>query len=250
MSKRKSALRYYRSYRPESKLKKALRLLIGFLALLFIVKVLVSSLLLSSYTIHTESLLPALEPGEKLLASPFPYGGEVPFTSWRLPAPFVPERGDLVVYRTPSTMPLPWWKKLLSEPYRFFTGEQLRRLPFTAEPIDAAVAIGRVVALPGDTLRLENGRAKIKPPDSTNFTDEFALTGRKYEILPQSLPEGWENTIIPAGNSEVTVLAPGTYFIMNDNRSHFSDSRLWGPGNLEDITAKVLLSYWPHFSLH
>ncbi len=190
MSKRKSALRYYRSYRPESKLKKAIRLLIAFLALLFIVKVFVSSLLLSSFTIHTESLLPEIEPGEKLLASPLPFGGEVPFTSWRLPAPIMPERGDLVVYRTPSTPPLPWWKKFLSEPYRFFTGEQVRRLPFTSTPLDAPVAVGRVVAVPGDSIRLENGRAMIKSPGSSVFVDEFSLTGSEYEILPQSLPEG------------------------------------------------------------
>ncbi len=250
MSKRRSALRYYRSYRPESKLKKIVRSLIGFLALLFILKVLVSSLLLSSYTIQTESLLPTLEPGDKLIASPLPYGGEIPFTSWRLPAPLLPERGDLVVYRTPSTSPPPWWKKILSEPYRFFTGEQLRRLPFTAEPIDAPVALGRVVAVPGDTLRIENGRALIKPSGGTLFIDEFSLTGEEYEIVPQSLPEGWEDTVISAGSGDEILLAPGKYFILNDNRNLLSDSRLWGPGDQEAITAKVLLSYWPHFSLH
>ncbi len=56
--------------------------------------------------------------------------------------------------------------------------------------------------------------------------------------------------MLAAGSTDEAVLAPGKYFILNDNRNLYSDSRLWGPGDQEEIIAKVILSYWPHFSLH
>lgn len=247
MSRRRKALRYYRSYRPESKLKKGFRLVAAFVVLLFLLKAIVSSLFFSSYTIQTQALLPALSPGDRVMTSPFPFGGRVPFTSWRLPAPSPPSRGDLVVYRPPAAAPLSWWQELLLEPLRFFSGERVTRLPFTGPAVDVQAAAGRIIAVPGDTVRMVDGRVMVQAADDGGFVEERVISGRSYDLLPVSLPEGWDARLPFSGATEPLTLSEDSYFILNDNRSLISDSRLWGPSRGEDITARVLFSYWPRF---
>jgi len=85
--------------------------------------------------------------------------------------------------------------------------------------------IKRVIALPGDDIRIEHGRvyvngAQLKEPYVPNrFTDD------------RSLPE----TVLPANK----------YFVMGDHRSISSDSRDFGPVDRELIYGKAAFVYWP-----
>jgi signal peptidase I len=85
--------------------------------------------------------------------------------------------------------------------------------------------IKRVIALPGDDLRIEHGRvyvngAQLKEPYvPVRFRDD------------RSQPE--------------MVLPPHEYFVMGDHRSISSDSRDFGPVERELIYGKAAFVYWP-----
>jgi len=85
--------------------------------------------------------------------------------------------------------------------------------------------IKRVIALPGDDLRIDHGRV---------FVNGHLLM-EKYVPLQfadeRSLPE----TIIPDNE----------YFVMGDHRSISSDSRDFGPVDRDLIYGKAAFVYWP-----
>lgn len=90
--------------------------------------------------------------------------------------------------------------------------------------------IKRIIATPGDSLRIEN----------------FSIL-----INSQTLPEPYlpTDTKTRSGNfltegSEVKV-GPNQYFVFGDNRNHSSDSREWGAVTKEEIVGKVFFRYWP-----
>lgn len=102
-----------------------------------------------------------------------------------------PERGDIVVFQFP---PNP-----AQDPY-----------------------IKRVVGLPGENLRIENGKVYI---DGVRFFEPY---------LTEDTMQG--------GNWDIPEDA---VFVMGDNRNNSSDSRSWGMVPYEDIIGKALLVYWP-----
>ena len=85
--------------------------------------------------------------------------------------------------------------------------------------------IKRVIALPGDDLRIEHGHVFVngKPLAESYVPPRFADD--------RSLPE----TIIPSHE----------YFVMGDHRSISSDSRDFGPVERELIYGKAAFVYWP-----
>ena len=85
--------------------------------------------------------------------------------------------------------------------------------------------IKRVIALPGDRIRIEHGTvivngARLKEP----------YVPARYED-DRSQPE--------------MVLPPHKYFLMGDHRSISSDSREFGPVDRDLIYGKAVFVYWP-----
>lgn len=98
--------------------------------------------------------------------------------------------------------------------------------------------IKRIIALPGESVMVKNGRVYINDK----------LLNEPY--IPSDV-----NT---NGGSFLTDDIPYTvpiekYFLMGDNRPHSSDSRYWGPvplnitpnGEKEGINGRAWLIYWP-----
>jgi signal peptidase I len=85
--------------------------------------------------------------------------------------------------------------------------------------------IKRVIALPGDDIRIEHGRVYVN--------------GRqlKETYVPNRFTDN-------RSEAEV-VLPPGKYFVMGDHRSISSDSRDFGPVDRELIYGKAAFVYWP-----
>jgi signal peptidase I len=82
--------------------------------------------------------------------------------------------------------------------------------------------IKRVVGLPGDEVRIENGSV---------YVNNQPL----YEPYISEVPHYTGSWIVPEGE----------YFVLGDNRNNSSDSHLWGFVPSEDIVGRALLIYWP-----
>ena len=85
--------------------------------------------------------------------------------------------------------------------------------------------IKRVIALPGDDLRIDHGQVFVngKPISETYVPSRFADDRSQPEML------------VPAHE----------YFVLGDHRSISSDSRDFGPVERELIYGKAAFVYWP-----
>lgn len=106
---------------------------------------------------------------------------------------FAIERGDVVVFRYPR------------DPEKSY--------------------IKRVIALPGDTLRIDHGRVYVNGK----------LLHEPYVPPEYRDTRSLEETVIPADS----------YFMMGDHRSISSDSRDFGPVDRSLIYGKAVFVYWP-----
>lgn len=85
--------------------------------------------------------------------------------------------------------------------------------------------IKRVIALPGDTLRIDHGRVYVngEPVREPYVPLEYRDDGSMAEM------------VIPADS----------YFMMGDHRSISQDSRVFGPVDRSLIYGKAVFIYWP-----
>ncbi len=85
--------------------------------------------------------------------------------------------------------------------------------------------IKRVVALPGDTLRIDHGRVSV---NGKPLLEEYVPARYADD---RSFPE--------------TTIPDRQYFLMGDHRSISSDSREFGPVDRNLIYGKAAFVYWP-----
>lgn len=88
--------------------------------------------------------------------------------------------------------------------------------------------VKRVIGLPGETVRVQDGTVSIKTTGGSEFQqlDEIYIAGRTQ------------------GSSD-QVLTNSQYFVMGDNRSNSSDSRFWGPLEQNLIKGRSLVRLYP-----
>lgn len=100
--------------------------------------------------------------------------------------------------------------------------------------------LGRVVAGPGQTLRIRRGRlvidgrtvpaARVAETPGGAMVQETLSNGRSYFTLASG-EEALFDDIAPVR------LGPQDWYILGDNRDDASDSRIWGPFENKDICA-------------
>ena len=170
--------------------------------LLTIVIFLVVRSIVQNFRVEGASMDPTLHSGQYLLINKVTYArtdgtpleNVVPDPDPSDGAHFVfagPQRGDVIVFRSPGQADKDFIK--------------------------------RVIALPGETVRITNGRVFVngKPLD-----EPYVRHRASYDLDQKAIP-------------------PGAYFVLGDNRPNSSDSHLGWLVPTENIIGKAWVSYWP-----
>ena len=172
----------------------------------------IQAFLIKPYRIPSESMVPTLQIGQRVLVN-------------RIGMHFGdPKVGDVLVFHPPSGA-------------ESSTGDQCGEQPKsgaacdTPTPKKASVNfIKRVVGAPGDTIAVRDGRVirngkPTKEPFISDTCRNDAGAGCNFR-------------------SPITV-PPGHYFMMGDNRGESDDSRFWGPVPTSWIIGEAFATYWP-----
>jgi signal peptidase I len=112
--------------------------------------------------------------------------------------------------------------------------------------------VKRVIGLPGDRLRIDNGRVTIdgqvldepyaafEPTSANPYLDHFPTN---VYSDPGVEPGWWKQLQQLTRNGELVIPA-GEYFMLGDNRNHSRDSRYWGFVSRNQIIARPLVIYF------
>lgn len=140
--------------------------------------------------------------------------------------------GDFLLVNKSIFAPPGHWGWLL--PYRQIRRDDIIVFHFPLNPSEHVVK--RVVGLPGDRVRLENGTVYI---NERKQNEPFAVFERSFpdeyrDDFPslQSLDPGVDSTWWVAMRGDLSggelKVPPGSYFVLGDNRNNSRDSRYWG----------------------
>jgi signal peptidase I len=166
---------------------------------------LIQAFLIKPYRIPSESMEPTLDVGQRVLVSRFNYH----FSG--------PDRLDVVVFHPP--------KGASSNTCGLQKPEDQACSKPTPQS-DSVNFIKRIVAVPGDTLSIQDGHAIVNGKrEKDNFTQPCA-PGTCNFPRPIKIP-------------------PGHFFMMGDNRGASDDSRFWGPVPQKWIIGQAFATYWP-----
>ena len=169
----------------------------------------IQAFVVKPYQIPSPSMEPTLDVGQRVLVNRFSFrlGGD-------------PEIGDVVVFHPPQG----------AVNGRTCGVEKDSRQPCPAPTSEMADEnfIKRVVAGPGDRLRVEKGIPIVngEPVEGD------------WEIEPC---HGLNACDLP---TEITI-PDDHYFMMGDNRGASDDSRYWGPVPRDWMIGKAFFTYWP-----
>jgi len=203
------------------------------MAVAVLVALAIRAVVIESYYVPSESMLPTLLVGDHVFVNKFVYGARVPFTNIHLPAVRDPERGEIVVFALGRTD----------------TG---RICPLDQCPEAAAEGfVKRLVGLPGDRVEYRNGELYLNDALISHADTGETFTG-DHEILYRVLEEdlaGCEHDVLDipdnAGLSRSAfTIAEGRYFMLGDNRDNSNDSRAWGTVRRDELKGPVILNYW------
>jgi signal peptidase I len=177
----------------------------------------IQALAVKPYVIPSESMLPTLHVGQRVLVDRFSHRiGEDP------------KLGEVTVFMPPSGAALGERQCAIDgEGPSYHGGPLSHRSCSRALPGEGPKPfVKRIVGLPGDTIGVRGGHVVR---NGVRAVEPFAA---------------------PCGNAAECNLDPivvpsGHYFLMGDNRGDSDDSRYWGPVARSQIIGHAIATYWP-----
>ncbi|MBO5479118.1 MAG: signal peptidase I [Clostridia bacterium] len=143
----------------------------------------------------------------------------------------MPQRGDIVTFEAPSQAYVSAIDANLEKPiavYDYKINNIFSKFRYYVLEIGKTSYIKRVIGLPGEHVKIENGKVYI----NGNELDEPYL---QDNVTTDSLQGSFTDITVPEG----------CLFVMGDNRSQSTDSRRFGCIPLEKIESKVWIRFWP-----
>jgi signal peptidase I len=168
--------------------------------------------------VPTGSMKPTILEGDRIFVNKVAYDLKVPFTTWHLAEWGQPARGDIVVL----------WS-----------------------PVDGQRLVKRVVAVPGDTVEVRDGRVLINgvlahyEPITSEERHRWQIEDLHAAVLANETVEGRSHPVMTssewaAGPAYGPEKVPaGRYFLLGDHRDNSYDSRFWGFADRQRILGRA-----------
>ena len=170
------------------------------------------------------SMKPTLMPGQRLILN-----------RWMRTINEMPQRGEIITFEAPSKVaysnslevdlqnpvakyekePTNWWSKFV----------------YYVLEIGKESYIKRVIALPGEHVKIENGKVYI---NGTELEEPYLQPNVVTTVDAKNYNYFYEFTV-----------PEGYVFAMGDNRSQSTDCRAFGCVPVEKVESKVWIRFWP-----
>ena len=177
--------------------------------------------LFEPYVIPSGSMIPTLLVNDHIIVSKYSFGLRWPFSSRWLTKPKLPNRGDVVVFRSVDN--------------------------------DNYYMIKRVIGLPGDKITYdEEGVLSVdgQPVESSWVSELPAWSAADigddisdYKVAEETIGEHKHFSLLAKDGFHYTeeehVVPPDHIYLMGDNRDHSKDSRYWGDLPIQNLLGKA-----------
>ncbi|MBK9293188.1 MAG: signal peptidase I [Oligoflexia bacterium] len=183
-----------------------------------LIALLVRSFVMAAYKIPTSSMVPTLRIGDLIFSYKIPFGLRLPFTNFKIIKPTLPQRGDVIIFKSPE---------------------------------DSKISlIKRVVGVPGDRIEIKNRMLLInkKPSKYTPVHAQDLGVGKLhdyYQVFIEEFEGHKHHVMFRRGQDKETtkpiVIPEGKLYVLGDNRDSSEDSRYWGLISLESVEARAFM---------
>ncbi len=194
-----------------------------------LVVLLIRSFLVEPFRIPSASMMPGLVDGDFIIVNKFSYGLRLPVLNAKILSTGHPQRGDVVVFRLPSDPSTHYIKRLIG-------------------------IAGDHIVVHDNTLFINGARVPTRPDGE--YLGGYGFSGADLEV--ERIGER-EHRIMLAKNRMSTdfdsIVPPGCYFFMGDNRNDSEDSRFANVGFVPDANldgrAMLIWMNWqlPHWPI-
>lgn len=184
----------------EQKKKSFLYEIIEVVVIAALLAIVIRTFLIQAFVIPSGSMIPTLLIEDRLLVS------KVSFIIQP------PQRGDIMVFKPPAAAHIP--------PENSITNAARRVVGL---PEDPPAFIKRVIGLPGEEVRVHDGKVYI---NGKPLEEPYIAEPPDYEMAPVNVPSD-------------------SYFMMGDNRNNSADSHIWGFLPKKNIIGKAVIRFWP-----
>lgn len=190
---------------------------------------------MQAFKIPSASMHNTLLEGDHLFVNKAVYGFRIPLTDIRFGQFEEIKPGDIVIFRFPAK----------DRQQQNCGGSQYGK-----------DFVKRVIAMPGDTVQVINGRpwvnGKELPQQPYELYEDIERIPYFEDEDKETYQKVWENHQLDnylgmyLRDSFGPVTVPeNAYFVMGDNRDNSCDSRFWGPVPRENIKGKAWFIHWP-----
>ena len=143
----------------------------------------------------------------------------------------MPKRGEIITFEAPSTSYIPQEEADLKNPVAKYENEPNSlwgKFTYHVLEINKVSFIKRVIGLPGEHVKIENGKVYINDQE---LKEEYL----NNDVYTDSLEGAFIDLYVPEN----------CIFALGDNRPRSTDSRRFGCIPLERIESKVAFRFWP-----
>lgn len=170
--------------------------------------------------VQQPSMFPTLKEGQRLILN-----------RWIHTTNKTPNRGDIITFEAPTRSYVSVAEADMNNPVAIYENNPTNifaKFKYYVLEINKISYIKRVIALPGEHIKIENGKVYING-------EELKEDYLQENVITETLDGAYTDLVVPQGY----------VFVMGDNRSQSTDCRRFGCIPINKIESKVWIRFWP-----